>query len=154
MGAQCGDGITAPEQDGLRLEVALSTAVLQRGQVGSITMRLRNLTSQPRTITFLSTCQLNVVIRRIGGGVVFPPPPGGRACGDAITILSLAAFGEHHQIFTVRRPDDPNVAARPAILPIEGWPLDEGEYTIRAELGENGDALVLATRALRLLVRR
>jgi hypothetical protein len=150
---ECGNYFLAPEDDGLRIEIALSSHELRLGEQGAVTMRLRNLTAEAVTLTFSSTCQLNVYIRRSSGQLVYPYP-GGHACGDAITSITLEPFAEHSEIFRLHaiHPDWEYLrdVARIAWL---GFPITPGRYRVYAELGHNYSGTELRSSEATLEVR-
>jgi hypothetical protein len=156
VGAECGTDLTAPQNDGLAIEVATTSEVIGMGQTGAIIIRLRNLRPQPVTLTFNSGCQLNVFIRRVGGGQVFPPPPNGHGCFAAITTLSLDAFEEHSESFLITGGNPDWELARADVvagIAYIGLPLLPGRYAARAELGDNFAGTMLRSLEVKFEIR-
>lgn len=73
----------------LRLTASISQAVLQPGDIATLSFRLQNAGSHTVTLQFPSACQIDPYIDSPPGTVVYPG--GGRwACAQVVTSLTLA----------------------------------------------------------------
>jgi hypothetical protein len=77
------------ESSSLKLTANISSAVLQSGDVATLTFRLKNAAGDTRTLQFSSGCQLLPFIATTSSSVVYPGG-GSWMCTQALTSLTLA----------------------------------------------------------------
>ena len=141
--SSCGGSPTRPSDDGpFRLSGSINSATIQPGTSAIIAIRLDNISAEPKTLTFGSSCQIqSFIVRRDGGDIVYPGG-GGWACLAVITRLDMPAGGAVTQEVLVRAAPDapyPYVALPPgeylayATLESQAYPLrsESIPFTIR-----------------------
>jgi len=85
----------------LRLTATISQAVLQPGDIATLTFRLENTGTTAVTLQFPSACQVSPYIETAPGTVVYPG--GGQwACAQVVTTLTLAPGGSKVEELQVR----------------------------------------------------
>ena len=135
-----------PEAGGLRLDGSISSPVIPVGQTQTLAFRLRNLTAQPMTMTFGSTCQVTLFIQTRTGQEVYPGG-GAYVCGTAITHLTIEPGGESLRIMHLYGgPGDPADLSA-------GLPILRGRYRAYATLQGNSTGVELRSESVEFEVR-
>ena len=109
---------SAPEApDGLSLVATISRSTIPLGDTATLSFRLKNLTADPISLTFGSSCQVTPFIELDGNGVVVYPLGGSSACFTVITTLTLPGYGEHIVTQTVRGDAVQQASSIPSLPP-------------------------------------
>ena len=118
-----------PQQRALRLEGAIGRPTIGVGDTTSLIFRLRNVSRQPVTLTFSSSCQvLPYITARQTDQIVYPG--GNWLCLTVVTSLTLAPGTE--EVITVLVQ-----GAAPGHANPPGVPLPPGEYLAYARLARS-----------------
>lgn len=88
--AACGDASPSSPSDSssLTLTATISQPVLQPGDIATLTFRLRNTGTAPRSLQFPSSCQLMPYIATPSETLVYPAG-GSWVCATVLTTLTL-----------------------------------------------------------------
>lgn len=87
----CGSSPNAPEQTGpVRLTAQINRSEIAAGGTAVATFRLENVTGNPITLNFPSSCQVRPFIARRASNEVIYPSGGGWVCLTVVTSLTLA----------------------------------------------------------------
>ena len=115
-----------PSADGpVRLRGAITQTIINRGETATLTFRLENVSQNPVTLNFSSSCQIMPYIADRRTSQIVHPAGGGWVCLTVLTQLELAAGASRAVDVQVRAAD---VAAQPFVA------LAPGEYEAYAKI--------------------
>ena len=87
----CGSSPTSPDQAGpVRLTAQVNRTDITSGGTAVVSFRLENVTANPITLNFPSSCQVQPFIARRPANDVIYPSGGGWVCAQVVTSLTLA----------------------------------------------------------------
>ena len=86
----CGSSPTSPDQSGpVRLTAQIDRSEITQGATAVASFRLENVSANPVTLNFPSSCQVQPFIARRASNEVIYPSGGGWVCLTVITSLTL-----------------------------------------------------------------